>query len=143
MPREHAVLRAIARAEALLPGTPAPEGARDPRWQAIIRVGGYIQSRPEEVWQFTIRWGKHPQKDLRMAVACCLLEELLEYDFDRFFARVRLETLASVRFTRTFGSCFFGEAVPPKNVKRLDRLKRELERHHAIRMYLSPRRTPA
>ncbi len=89
MSPEAAVQRAIARAERILPGTPAPEGKRDPRWQAIIRVGEFIETQPEAVWQFTHRWGKHAQRDLRSAVATCLLEHLLEHHFDLMFPRVR------------------------------------------------------
>lgn len=37
------VQEAIAAADAILPGEAAPEGARDPRWQAIIVVGEFIE----------------------------------------------------------------------------------------------------
>jgi len=47
----------IRDAEAILPGTPAPEGADDPRWQAIIAIGEYIETHPEDVWPFVARWG--------------------------------------------------------------------------------------
>lgn len=97
-----AVRRAIARAELVLPGRPAPDGKRDPRWQAIIRVGKFVESQPEEVWQFTLRWGKHAQADLRSAVATCLLEHLLDAHFDEMFPRTRLAALVSVRFADTF-----------------------------------------
>jgi hypothetical protein len=50
MSSEVAVQRAIALAERILPGMPAPEGKRDPRWQAIIRVGKFIEAHPEAVW---------------------------------------------------------------------------------------------
>jgi hypothetical protein len=132
MPRESAAQLAIARAEALLPGVPAAAGARDPRWQAIIRVGEFISSRPEEVWQFTLRWSKHPQRDLRAAIATCLLEHLLEDHFDAFVARVRLESLASVRFASTLMLCWcFG---PPEASRHIERLKRELRRHYGDRL---------
>ncbi len=36
---------AIEKANSLLPGTPAPDG-EDPRWQAILEVGHYIESNP-------------------------------------------------------------------------------------------------
>ncbi len=58
MSSKAAVKRSIHRAEAILPGMPAPDGACDPRWQAIIRVADFIETHPEEVWQFAHRWGK-------------------------------------------------------------------------------------
>ena len=127
MRSQTAVQRAIARAESLLPGTPAPDGKRDPRWQAIIRVGDFIESHPEAVWRFALRWGKHAQADVRAAVACCLLEHLLEHHFDALFPRVRRAALASRRFADTFSSCWaFGQTALPKNAKRFERLKRQL-----------------
>lgn len=124
-----AVQRAITRAERILPGTPAPEGKRDPRWQAILDISDYIETQPEAVWQFAHRWGKHAQADLRAAVATCLLEHLLEHHFELLFPRVRRAALESPRFAITFCSCWwFGEAVSPKNAARLNRLKSHLRR---------------
>jgi hypothetical protein len=124
----NAVRRAIASAESILPGRPAPVGI-DPRWQAIIRVADFIQSEPEAVWEFTLRWGKHAQADLRMAVATCLLEHLLEHHFELIFPRVRQVALASRRFADTFQCCWdFGQSEYPKNARRMERLRRELRR---------------
>ncbi|HLJ97530.1 MAG TPA: hypothetical protein VKU02_30500 [Gemmataceae bacterium] len=86
------VHRAIREANTLLPGEPVEAGS-DPRWQAIIAVGEFIESEPEEVWQFIRRWGGHPQEDLRSAVATVLLEHLLEQHFAGYFSRV--EQIAS------------------------------------------------
>jgi hypothetical protein len=57
-PRTMTIQKAIARAEALLPGIAAPDGEIDPRWQAIIDVGEFIESDPAEVWAFIIKWGR-------------------------------------------------------------------------------------
>jgi hypothetical protein len=78
----HCVEEAIVAAEAILPGHPAAEGGTDPRWQAIIAVSEFIEDHPEPVWSFIVRWGSSPDDDLRMAVATCLLERLLEFHFD-------------------------------------------------------------
>jgi len=129
MSTEAAVQRAIDRAESILPGTPAPEGKRDPRWQAIIRISEFIETQPEAVWKFAHRWGKHAQADLRMAVATCLLEHLLEHHFDALFPRVRRAALESARFANSLELCApFGQAELPKNAARIDRLKRDLGR---------------
>jgi hypothetical protein len=80
--------QAIARAEAILPGSAAAEGDIDPRWQAIIAVGECIEDDPEPIWPFVRRWGSTEDEDLRMAIATCLLEHLLEHHFDRFISRV-------------------------------------------------------
>jgi hypothetical protein len=129
MSPEVAVQRAIACAERILPGTPAPDDKRDLRWQAIIRVGEFIETQPEAVWQFAHRWGKHAQADLRMAVATCLLEHLLEHHFEMVFPRVRQAALESVRFADTFSSCWsFGQSKEPKNAARIKRLQSEVRR---------------
>ena len=131
---ELAVGRAIARAESVLPGTPAPEGKRDPRWQAIIRIGQFIDTRPEPIWQFVQRWGNHAQADLRRAVATCLLEHLLEHHFDLLFPRVRKAALESPRFADTFNGCWlFGQAELPKNAAKMNRLRQQLRRRRKRR----------
>jgi hypothetical protein len=128
------VRQAIARAERLLPGEPAPEGKPDARWQAIIRVGEFIKTQPEAVWQFAHRWGKHAQADVRRAVATCLLEHLLERHFDLIFPRVRRAALASVRFADTFRSCWsFGQSEESTSAARMESLRRQLSRTGASR----------
>src|SRR3954466_14611578 len=52
---------AIDAADAVLPGEPVDEGS-DPRWQAIIKVGEFIESEPEPVWRFICRWVGIPRK---------------------------------------------------------------------------------
>src|SRR4051812_42387850 len=106
MSPEVTVERLIKRAECILPGRPAPEGKRDPRWQAIIRVSEFIETQPEPIWRFAHRWGKHAQADLRMAVATCLVEHLLEHHFESLFPRVRRAALESSRFADTFSMCW-------------------------------------
>jgi len=117
---------AIREAESLLPGEPA-EDSPDPRWQAIIRLGEYIESDPEAVWEFIRQWGGHPQKDLRDAIATCLLEHLLEHHFATYFPRVEELALADPRFADTFQRCWrFGQADERGNAERFKRLKQRL-----------------
>jgi hypothetical protein len=121
------VLDAIREANALLPGEPSDEG-QDPRWQAIIRIGDYIQSDPEPVWQFVPQWGGHPDKDLRMAVATCLLEHLLEYHFAAYFSQVEQAALADPSFADTFQMCGqFGQAEESANAERFKSLDARLD----------------
>ncbi len=120
------VKNAIRRAERILPGTPAPDGEEDPRWQAIIHVGYFVQTQPEEVWTFVQRWGKHPNADLRTAIATCLLEDLLGNHFDLIFPRVEREVRISKRFGDTLKRCWkLGQAKKPHNAAKIDRLLRE------------------
>lgn len=56
------VYDAIAKAEAVLPGQAAPEGDIDPRWQGIIAVGAFIETEPDAVWSFIVRWGGQLQQ---------------------------------------------------------------------------------
>ena len=117
------VEEAIAAAEALLPGHSAPEGETDPRWQAIIAVGEFVESQPDPVWVFVVRWGSSPDADLRMAIATCLLEHLLEFHFDDFISRVEQWALADPLFGDMTTSCWkFGQSEEPRRAARLDRL---------------------
>ena len=117
---------AIERADGLLPGTPAAEG-QDPRWQAIIAVGEYIESEPEAVWSFIVRWGDHSQEDLRDAVATCLLEHLLEHHFSDYFPRVEQLAFDRPLFADMFQRCWkFGQSNEPTNSERFDDLQKSL-----------------
>lgn len=121
------VHEAIRRAERVLPGVRAPEGEEDPRWQAIIVVGEFIESDPEAVWEFAARWGKHANEDLRTAIAVLLVEHLLEHHFRTFFPRLEALSRTSVRFGDCFKMCWkLGQARHPANRKRFHALEDEL-----------------
>jgi hypothetical protein len=114
---------AIREAEALLPGEPVEEGL-DPRWQALIAVGEYVESEPEAVWEFILRWGGHPQEDLRDAVATCLLEHLLENHFGRYFQQAEELAVSDPLFGDMFLRCWkFGQSVESVNAMRFETLR--------------------
>lgn len=118
------VEKAIKDAELLLPGIPAKEDEIDPRWQAIIKIGDFIQDEPQEVWKFIEKWGKNPSIDIRLAIATCLLEHLLECHFKEYFPLVKETALNSKRFAFTFKMCSqFGQATEPINSKAFLQLK--------------------
>ncbi len=120
------VQAAIRRAERLLPGVPAETG-RDPRWQAIIAIGEFIESDPEPIWQFVAKWGAHDDEDLRDAVACCLLEHVLEERFDAYFPRVEALATEDLQFGDMFCRCWkMGQSEQPANAERFDRLQAKL-----------------
>ena len=127
-PKGLSVQQVINDAEKVLPGTKAPDDDyNDPRWQSIIAVGEYIETDPNEVWQFILKWGKHPEPDIRMAVATCLLEHLLEYHFNEYFLLVKKECKHSKRFADTFQSCWaFGQTEEPENIAAFKALQDEL-----------------
>jgi hypothetical protein len=117
------VQETIAQAEAILPGRVAPEGETDARWQAVIAVADFIETDPEEVWSFILRWGCSEDEDLRAAIATCALEHLLEHHFDRFIARVEDAARGNPLFASTVSSCWkFGQSEEPTRAARLDRL---------------------
>ena len=121
------VHNAIDLADQILPGAVAPEGQEDPRWQRVIEIGTYIESDPEPIWEFVARWGTHQDEDLRLAIATCLLEHLLEHHFELVFPRVEPLALSNARFADTFSSCWkFGESEEPANSARFDALKAKL-----------------
>jgi hypothetical protein len=120
---------AIDQADAVLPGTAAPDGETDPRWQAVIAVAEFIESDPEAVWSFVLRWGCSEDEDLRMAIATCVLEHLLQHHFDQFISRVEEAARADHRFADTVSHCWkFGQSEKPSRAARLDRLNASLGR---------------
>ena len=128
---ETTVATAIEAAEALLPGEAAPDDEQDPRWQAIIEVSEFIPSDPDAVWAFTVKWGVHDNEDLRIAIATCLLEHLLEQHFDMIFPRVEKLAMENAHFARTFTMSWkFGRSEIPANSKRFDKLERACTKRH-------------
>lgn len=118
---------AIERAEATLPGSAAPEGAVDPRWQALITIGDFVEDEPDAVWSFVERWGAYPDDDLRAAIATCLTEHLLEHHFDLIFPRLKSLARSDPCFAQMVHLCaLFGEAERPDNAARIRNLKTEL-----------------
>ena len=121
---------AIRKSNALLPGTPAAGDDEDPRWQAILEVGNYIQSDPKDVWGFVVAWGGHSQEDLRDAVASVLLEHLLEHHFDLIFPRVERAAKMDLRFADMFRRCWkFGQSELAGNASRFDALQKQCSVH--------------
>jgi len=122
------VNEAISKAGKLLPGVPAPADQKDPRWQAIIKVGEFVETHPDRVWEFSLRWGASRCADLRSAIATLLLEHLLEHHFEMIFPRVLKASRRNRLFADTFCLCSkFGQSELPGNSKRIDGLKAKLQ----------------
>lgn len=123
------VKEAIAAAEAILPGKSAPDGQTDERWQSLIEIGYYIETDPEGIWPFVLKWGSHEDEDLRAGVATILLEHLLEFHFDLIFPRVEAAVRSNPLFADTFESCWkLGPAQEPSRAERFDCLRHSLQR---------------
>jgi hypothetical protein len=121
----------IADAEALLPGVSGPEGSKDPRWQAIIKVAEFIPTHPAEVWAFVAKWGRYPDSDLRAAVATCALEHLLEMHFDTYFPMAANLARSDRGFAETVQLCWkFGQSEDHHNAAAFDALVKEVS--HAV-----------
>jgi hypothetical protein len=123
------VQEAIENAEKLIPGHAAPDGVKDPRWQAIIEVGMFSEQEPEAIWPFVLKWGSNEDEDVRTAIATCLLEHLLEHHFDLLFPRIENAAKSDAWFAKTTSLCWkFGEAEEPENAARFDRLRSEIRK---------------
>lgn len=129
MSQQAAVHRAIAHVERILPGRPASSGI-DPRWQAIIRVGAFVETDPIPVCDFALKWARRPGADLQAAISTCLLEHLLEHHFGLVFPRMRKAAREHARVAAHFLDWHwpFGQATQTNNVVRLKRLAYELRR---------------
>ncbi len=87
------------------------------RWQATIVVGMSIESAPDEVWEVIREHGNSDDEDMRSAMATVLLEHLLEFDFDRYFALIRDEVSAGrLRLLDTLSMCSFKDDAMTKRV---------------------------
>src|SRR5260370_1965804 len=92
---------ALAAAEQLLPGRSAPDGAEDPRWQAIIEVAMFAEHEPDAIWPFVLKWGSHEDEDVRAAIPTCLLDHLLQHPFYTIFPRLKSPARPNALFGQT------------------------------------------
>ena len=76
------------------------------RWQALIVVGEFIEDHPDETWRVVKRYAVHEDSDMRMGVACVLLEHLLELHRAGFYGKVRREAAAAALFAETLEMCW-------------------------------------
>ena len=84
----------------------------DVRWQALIAVGEWLRTSPDDVWAVALEHGQSDDEDMRAGVATVLLEHLLEYHFATYFPLVRERIEAGARrLADTLRMCSpFGEA---------------------------------
>jgi len=120
---------AIQAAEALLPGKPTPEGDEDPRWQAIMKIEDFVETEPEAIWPFVLKWGSLPDEpDLSAAIAVLLVERLLQYHFDLIFPRVAAAARSNSSFASTFAKSWkLGQAKEATRAKQYDELLADLQ----------------
>jgi hypothetical protein len=117
-----ALAKTLRVASRILPGVPADDSEICPRWQVIIALGDFISSEPEPIWEFVSKWGAFPDKDLQTAVACCLLEHLLEHHFERFIDRIEQRADECEVFRETLSGCWeLGKTELPGNRERFRR----------------------
>lgn len=122
------IVEAINKAESVLERNAAPDEKIDPRWQAIIEVGEFVETNPEEIWAFILKWGRHEDEDIRNAVATCLLEHLMEHHFDLFFQRVEKEAINDPLFFEMVRRCWkFGQSEIQNNAERINDLIKRIE----------------
>jgi uncharacterized protein (DUF433 family) len=127
---ERNVHYAIQAAEALLPGKPVPEGEEDPRWQAIMKIEDFVETEPEAIWPFVLKWGSLPDEpDLSAAIAVLLVERLLQYHFDLIFPRVAAAARSNSSFASTFAKSWkLGQAQEFTRAKQYEELLADIRR---------------
>ena len=100
-------------------------------WKAAARLGDFVEVAPDNVWGLVTKWGDSDNDQVRMALATCVLEHLLEHHFDRYFPLVEELALSNSRFGDTFHSCWqFGQSDAPENAARMDSLKDRIRKCH-------------
>jgi hypothetical protein len=118
----------IEKAEAILPGEPAPDDELDPRWQTIIAIGEHSETHPEEIWAFVAKWGCHECEDTRSAIATCLLEHVLPAHFELLYPPIERLVVENELFAETFSWCgWFGD--DPEQEQRFKELKERVRRN--------------
>jgi hypothetical protein len=91
------------------------------RWQALIVVAEYIPFASDDVWKVVVTASRNSDDDMRDALAAVVLEHLLEFDFDNYFAKVRKRIVGGDEaFFDILGRCF--RFVPEGKWRQVERL---------------------
>lgn len=64
----------------------------DCRWQAIIIIGEFLNTRQEDIWKIIITFGSSDNGDIRTAIATVLLEHFFEENSNLF--DIKFETIS-------------------------------------------------
>lgn len=96
-------------------------------WKGAEALGEYVESYPEAIWPLVLVHGSSDNSVVRLAMATCVLEHILEHHFERYFSEMERRVNAGNHALReTLKSCWkFGQAEIPKNADRWDRLLKE------------------
>ena len=94
----------------------------DTRWQAVIALAehGHCENAPDVIWPLVVKWGSSENEDVRIAIATCVLEHILEHHFDEYFEKTAtLVRGGNQEFGHTFSQCWkFGNAnISDNNAK--------------------------
>lgn len=75
------------------------------RWGALTMAGQLAEAHPKIVWPMVARFGRAKDGDIRLGVACCVLEHVLESHFEKYLPRAMRLALRDPRFEETLGFC--------------------------------------
>ena len=105
------------------------------RWLGAIALGEFAESDPKAIWPLTIKHGSRRHADVRIAIATCVLEHILEYPFEKFFERVANAAKDSASLADTARSCWLmGRSELRRNTERWEKLMTQLEAMHVGRV---------
>ena len=94
----------------------------DCRWQALILTKDYMEKEAAAVWAIIFRHAGSEDEDMRMGIACCLLEHMNWTRFDAFLRRLkRLVQKCGPNAKDTISHCWFDD-MNPRQQKLVSRL---------------------
>ena len=99
-------------------------------WRLAIEASNYIPSCPDQIWELILNNGVRSDEEIKLIVATCLLEHLLEFNFMGFFPKLRFAVLVEkIQLSETFLLCWkYGQSEEPQNSAQWDKLVDEIER---------------
>lgn len=108
----------MARIAALEAGLISADNAG--RWSAAAELSEFVVEYPDLLWPLVVRQGSSEHEDLRMAIATCVLEHILEHHFDEYFPKLESAIRSgNAALKRTLARCWkFGDSEVPSNSER-------------------------
>ncbi len=101
-----------------------PDRSQHIRGQSLLLLGYFVKDQPELIWSQIVKWGSGRNSDIRVGIACYILEHLLQHHFSNYFPKVKvLIEQGNNLLADTLSYCYkLGETEKPVNAKRFDAL---------------------
>lgn len=105
-------------------------GDRVKRRKAAVDLAEHAENFPELVWPLVVKYGSSKDGNLRVAIATCVLDRVLQFHFDEYFPKAEELVLeGNPEFREALNCCWkYGLSEDELNASRWEKLLKRTEK---------------